>query len=221
MNVFASLQAAGNRLRGGSSYLKTPWYRLTFREFGKRSRIRRPLLITNPQYIRIGSRVHIRDGARLEAVADDSGREPELTIGDGTSMEQGCHLACHCRVTIGRYVTLAPYVVIAEATHPRAPEGFSLVDGIDPAESFIEIGEGVFLGTGCVILPNVTIGRYAVVGANSVVRSDIPDYAVAVGTPARVVGTTLEALPRSAVAEGESLVGARPHAGLPFSRNGG
>lgn len=49
------------------------------------------------------------------------------------------------------------------------------------------IGDGVDIGAGAVILGNITIGRGAVIGANAVVISDIPDFAVAVGVPARVV----------------------------------
>ncbi|MBJ7487900.1 MAG: hypothetical protein JHD14_05975, partial [Ilumatobacteraceae bacterium] len=40
---------------------------------------------------------------------------------------------------------------------------------------------------GCIVLPGVTIGRHVVVGANSVVTHDLPDYCVAVGAPARVI----------------------------------
>ena len=49
------------------------------------------------------------------------------------------------------------------------------------------IKEGAWIGAGVSVLPGVTVGKYAVVGANSVVTKDIPDYAVAVGIPAKVV----------------------------------
>ncbi|GHD56393.1 serine O-acetyltransferase [Jeongeupia chitinilytica] len=49
------------------------------------------------------------------------------------------------------------------------------------------IKQGAFIGTGAKILGPVVIGRYASVGANSVVLADVPDYAVVVGIPARVV----------------------------------
>jgi acetyltransferase-like isoleucine patch superfamily enzyme len=51
----------------------------------------------------------------------------------------------------------------------------------------VEIGDGALLGQNVVVCPGVRIGRGAVVGANSVVRDDIPDRAIAVGAPARVV----------------------------------
>src|SRR5262249_32063632 len=49
------------------------------------------------------------------------------------------------------------------------------------------IGDGSWLGYGTVVLPGARIGKHVVVGANSVVSGEIPDYSVAVGTPARVV----------------------------------
>lgn len=54
-------------------------------------------------------------------------------------------------------------------------------------ESPIRIGDGTWLGHHVVVLPGVTIGRHVVVGAGSVVTEDLPDYCVAVGSPARVI----------------------------------
>lgn len=51
----------------------------------------------------------------------------------------------------------------------------------------VEIGNDVWIGAGAKILVNVKIGNGAVIGANAVVTSDIPEYAIAVGSPARVV----------------------------------
>ena len=53
----------------------------------------------------------------------------------------------------------------------------------------ILIREGAWIGAGATILPGVTIGRYAIIGAASVVTQDVPDYSVAVGSPARVIKT--------------------------------
>jgi sugar O-acyltransferase (sialic acid O-acetyltransferase NeuD family) len=51
----------------------------------------------------------------------------------------------------------------------------------------VQVGEGTFVGAGAVVIPGKKIGAWAVVGAGSVVISDIPDYAVAVGNPARII----------------------------------
>ncbi len=53
----------------------------------------------------------------------------------------------------------------------------------------VTVKRGAYLGLQCVVLPGVTIGEYAIVGAGSVVTEDIPPYSVAMGAPARVVRT--------------------------------
>ncbi|MDE5834435.1 MAG: galactoside O-acetyltransferase [Ruminococcus sp.] len=53
----------------------------------------------------------------------------------------------------------------------------------------VVIKKGVWIGAGATILPGVTVGKYAIVGASSVVTHDVPDYAVVVGNPARIVKT--------------------------------
>ena len=49
------------------------------------------------------------------------------------------------------------------------------------------IGDGSYIGINAVIVGNVRIGKHCVIGANSVVTKDVPDYCVAVGSPARVI----------------------------------
>ena len=51
----------------------------------------------------------------------------------------------------------------------------------------VQIKKGAWIGAGSTILPRVTVGKYAIVGASSTVTKDIPDYAVAVGSPAKVI----------------------------------
>ena len=53
----------------------------------------------------------------------------------------------------------------------------------------VAIEKGAWIGAGATILPGVTIGMYAIVGAGAIVTKDVPDYAVVVGIPAKVVKT--------------------------------
>jgi acetyltransferase-like isoleucine patch superfamily enzyme len=164
-------------------------YRFFFREFGKGSFIRKPLLILNPGYISIGEHVSIRDGVRLEAIRSSDGRTPCLSIGSETNIEQNVHIVCHSRVRIGSNVSIAGHSAIVDVTHPfdDVHDPTKIGARIRDEDSFIEIGDGSFLGYGSVILPNVRVGAYVVIGANSVVASDIPDYSVAAGAPAVVL----------------------------------
>lgn len=103
-------------------------------------------------------------------------------------------------VTIGDNCKIRPFVFI--------PTGVTIEDNvfIGPNVSFlndkypkvrskwrqlpIKVKKGASIGANCVILPNVAIGRGGLVGAGSVVTKDVPDYAVVVGNPARVVDRT-------------------------------
>jgi acetyltransferase-like isoleucine patch superfamily enzyme len=87
---------------------------------------------------------------------------------------------------------MARNVYIADHRHAFEDEGRAVLDqGIEQVAP-VEIGEGAWLGQNVVVGPGVRIGRGAVVGANSVVLGDVPDHAVAVGAPARVVRTLIE-----------------------------
>lgn len=165
------------------------FYRFVFKEFGKSSYIRKPLLILNSNFIRIGSRVSIREGVRLEVVRSNERRVPCLSIGNDTNIEQNVHIVCHSRVRIGNSVSVTGHCCIVDVTHPYFDvEGSAKIGTrIVEEDSFVEVGDGSFVGFGVVILPNVRIGIHSVIGANSVVTSDIPDYSVAAGAPAKIL----------------------------------
>lgn len=164
------------------------FYSLMFKKLGSGSCIYQPMFISNADCIEIGECVSIRDGVRLEAVRDPFGRTPLLTIGSNTMIEQGVHIVCHNRLTIGRDVAIAARCAIVDVTHSY-PNGCSgnIGSNIANDDSFVEIGDGAFLGYGSVILPNVRVGKRAVIGANSVVTCDIPDFSIAAGVPAKVI----------------------------------
>ena len=94
------------------------------------------------------------------------------------------------KVTIGKNVMIAPNVSIYTAGHPVHPD--SRNSGYEYGIP-ITIGDNVWIGGSVVILPGVTIGNNAVIGAGSVVTKDIPDNAIAAGNPCKVIRTVTEA----------------------------
>lgn len=157
-----------------------------FGSFGFRSRLVKPDMLTGTKAIHIGHKVHIRKGARLEAVGHWDGRTPKIRIGDHTSI----HLYFHCgaaeSVRIGRNVLIAGRVYISDHDHvfdhPDLPPGRA---GLKTAPVVIE--DEVWIGEGAVILKGVTVGKRAVIGANAVVTKDVAPYTVVGGIPARVI----------------------------------
>ena len=156
---------------------------------GKNCIIRNPLIIINPEFISLGSDVFIRDGVRLEVVISRKGKTPNLTIGNNVNIEQNVHIVCQNKIVIGDNVSITANCAIVDATHPYQDISSNSKIGsvVLDEESFVEIGEGSFVGIGAVILPNVKIGKHVVIGANSVVSSNISDYSVVAGVPARVI----------------------------------
>jgi acetyltransferase-like isoleucine patch superfamily enzyme len=163
--------------------------RLVYGHVGRRSIIYRPMLVVGGSNISIGHRSAIREFSRLETIAQTGNAwTPRLKIGNEVNIEQGVHIVCHCEVTIGDRVSITPYCVIVDTEHPFDEPGHGKIGARLPTQpSYVRIGEGSFIGAHSVVLPNVTIGRFCVIGAGSVVSRDVPDYAVAAGSPARVI----------------------------------
>lgn len=124
----------------------------------------------------------------MEAVGDPPpGTEPLIKIGNQCSIAGACTITAAQSVTIESKVLMARNVYISDHTHAHDSRKVPILDqgiaGIKP----VRICEGAWLGQGVVVCPGVTIGRNSVIGANSVVRHDVPDFCVAVGVPARVI----------------------------------
>lgn len=155
---------------------------------GARTVVRNPLFLSNPRGITIGSDVFIRDGARLEVV-DRPGEAPgRLRIGNRVSMEQGVHIAACGIIEIADDVCLAARVSILDGSHPAGfPGDGNRVNHLEAGPAYVRIGSRAFIGAGATILRNVSVGDNAIVGAGAVVVRDVPDNAVVVGSPARIV----------------------------------
>lgn len=123
----------------------------------------------------------------------------EISIGRFSSLN-GPNMAIYAeinKVTIGSFCSIARNVDIQEWNHPvkklstslvkRRVLGENMINEIE-SKGDITIGHDVWIGAQCVILSGATIGNGAIIGANSVVSGDdIPPYAIAVGTPAKVI----------------------------------
>lgn len=103
---------------------------------------------------------------------------PGMTIGRGLELAHPVGVNIGHRLTIGECVSFAAGVTCAAGVPDATQE-----------QRFATIGDGAIIGAYAVLVGPVTIGRHAMVGANSVVVRDVPDYAVVLGVPAKQVGT--------------------------------
>ena len=77
---------------------------------------------------------------------------------------------------------------ITDCDHEYRDVNIPVIDqGIVQRGQRVSIGDGSYIGINAVIVGNVKIGKHCVIGANSVVTKDVPDYCVAVGSPAKVI----------------------------------
>jgi acetyltransferase-like isoleucine patch superfamily enzyme len=149
----------------------------------------KPTTIFNEQYISIGNDVLIGPGVALSA-GMVPGQEclvtPVVTIGDRCLIGRGSGIVGHFSISIGNDVWTGHHVYITDQNHGYEDITIPISKQSQP-ERAVSIGDGSWLGHGSVVLPGVTIGQHVVIGANSVVTKDIPDFSVAVGVPAKVI----------------------------------
>lgn len=138
------------------------------------------IYISGTKNVTIGKRSRLGRNTELRTVEKGS-----IHLGNDTRINRGCTLVSYSQIFINDYVIIGEYVSIRDANH-----------GMDPDEPMryqehtsapIHIGRDVWIGRASCILPGVTIGEGCVIGANSVVNTDIPAYSIATGVPAKVI----------------------------------
>lgn len=112
-----------------------------------------------------------------------------VSVGVNTHIQARCQLAAALgSIRIGSDVQIAPACGFYPYSHGMAL-GRPMREQALTSKGDITVGDDVWIGYGAVILEDVRIGDGAVVAAGAVVRSDVPDFAIVAGVPARVVGS--------------------------------
>jgi acetyltransferase-like isoleucine patch superfamily enzyme len=132
--------------------------------------------------------IHLGEGVALDrgVILQISCRVPGsvLEIGAGTYVNRGTYFDAHVEMRIGRNCLIGPACYFTDANHGRAAD---VPVALQPIETKpVIIGDNVWIGAHCLVLPGVTIGDGAVIGAGSIVTRSVPAGAVAYGSPARV-----------------------------------
>ena len=156
-----------------------------FHRFGRSSRIMLPTRIANADKIAVGEGVLIGAGSWL-MVPSREAPGPVMFIHDRVRM-RGASISAIESVVIEESVGIAFGVYISDHSHGFDQPGVPIRDQPLTEPRPVRICRGAWLGQNVVVMPGVTIGEQAVIGANSVVTRDIPPRVVAVGAPARVV----------------------------------
>jgi acetyltransferase-like isoleucine patch superfamily enzyme len=161
-----------------------------FGAFGDNSIICFPqTTIFNEQYIHIGSHTMIGSHVALSAgmiPGQQCLTNPVVRIGDRCLIGRGSGIVGHLAIEIGNDVWTGHHVYITDQNHGYEKIDLPISMQTQPEEPVV-IGDGSWIGAGSVILPGAHIGKHVAIGANSVVNGSIPDYSVAVGSPAKVI----------------------------------
>lgn len=147
-------------------------YRDSEGQYLSRCRIASTASISHKKNFKIGDNVWINHYVRIDSTGG-------VEIGEGCQVGYGsCILSHSSHISIrlmGRHYM--EYSLDERPGYVRKP---------------VKIGKYTFIAGGCYILPGVTIGKGCVIGVNSVVTKDVPDYSIVAGSPAKVIGSTLE-----------------------------
>jgi len=139
---------------------------------------------------RIWNQVQVRENAKIGKhciIGKNSYIDFSVTIGDNVKIQN--NVSVYHGVTIEDGVFIGPNVCFTNDKIPRAINlDGSLKSASDWEVSNILVKKGASIGANSTILPAITIGKFAMIGASSVVTKDVPDYGLVFGNPAKLMG---------------------------------
>lgn len=175
-----------------------------FASCGKRAAIGRGVVIRQPNKIALGSKILIDDYAAIDVRGTSGrieigdyvsiGRFTTVTAKDGAVvLDKGVNIGSYSRiatqsqVSIGESTLIAAYCYIGPGNHQMSSDDTPLISRAMDIKGGVRIGKHCWIGAGALILDGVSIGDGAIVGAQSLVKEDVPPGAVVAGSPARVI----------------------------------
>jgi acetyltransferase-like isoleucine patch superfamily enzyme len=162
------------------------------------------VVLRSPHKIRIDDNVVIDDNCVLDAKGYDnqgisigkgvfigrntilSCKNGDITLGDGVNIGFNCEIFSASRVVLEENILLAAYTYLIGGDHDFKRTDIPVIQQGRGSRGIL-VRQNAWLGAGVKVLDGVTIGRDAIIGTGAVVTNEIPEYAIALGVPARVV----------------------------------
>ena len=186
--------------------LRKVFYPRLFKKVGKGAVFGRNITLRHPHKITLGANCVIDDNVVLDAKGEKneglrlgqnvyigrntilSCKEGSIAVGDYTNISANCSLLSETEITLGRYCFLAGHCyLVAGGNHSFDDVSKPIMFQPSVSKGGIRVDDDVWLGAGVIVLDGCAIGQGTVVGAGAVVTGPLPEYAVAVGSPARVI----------------------------------
>ena len=177
-----------------------------FHKVGKGVVFGRNITLRHPHKITLGANCVIDDNVVLDAKGEKndglrlgdnvyigrntilSCKEGSIEVGDYANISANCSLLSETEISLGRYCFLAGHCyLVAGGNHSFDDVSRPIMFQPSVSKGGIRVGDDVWLGAGVIVLDGATIGQGTVVGAGAVVTESLPEFSVAVGSPARVV----------------------------------
>lgn len=155
--------------------------------------LRFPNIIRGRKYIDFGEGLTTGINCRFDCFSGKNTSLKKLVFGYNVQLNDYVHIVAMDSVKIGNNVLMASHIFISDNSHGSYKcDDNDSNPNIPPIQreyvtAPVSIGDNTWIGEGVVIMPGVAIGRGCVIGAHSIVNKSIPDYTVAVGSPAKVV----------------------------------
>lgn len=165
-----------------------------FKKIGKNPIIKYPCYTLGSKNIIIGNNFFASNRLRIEAWEkhENANFNPKIEIGDNVTIADNCHITSINSIKINNNVLIGSNVLITDHNHGKLNINNLFINPnkrILFSKGEIIIEENVWIGNSAVILPNVTIGKYSIVAANSVVTKSFPPKSLIGGVPASLIKT--------------------------------
>lgn len=156
---------------------------------GKGSSLLHPRHLEGRNFISIGSRSLTLGHSYIAAITQygQLRYSPSISIGNDVYIGRHCYLTAMNEISIGDGCVLSEHVYITDLFHGTDPRKGLIMQQPIETKGPVRIGPNCFLGYRATVMPNVTLGEWCIVGANSVVTSSFPAYSMIAGAPARLI----------------------------------
>ena len=141
------------------------------KKYNRATRVSSSAYITDKSKLDMGDNVWVNHNVRIDASGG-------VKIGDGCQIGYSSMILSHSSH-------------MAIRLNGEAFIKMDIAERVGYIHKSVEIGEYTFIGGGSAVMPGVRIGKGCVIGVNSVVTKDVPDYAIVAGAPARIIGSTI------------------------------
>ncbi|MDZ7262166.1 MAG: acyltransferase [candidate division KSB1 bacterium] len=184
--------------------LRSKLYPLLLGKVGKNVSFGTNVVLRHPYKIKIGDNVMIDDNVVLDAKGQDnegiiigngvfigrntilSCKNGDIILGDNVNMGFNCEIFSASSIRVGKNCLVAAYCYLVGGTHHFDRTDVPILFQERESRGIV-IGDNCWLGAHAAIFDGITVGKECVIGAGAIVNTDIPDWAIAVGIPARVV----------------------------------